>query len=94
MRPAGNDFQRGSLDQLGGKQRRVGDGHDLVVITMQDQRGHIDLREVLREVGLGERLDAVVGGFMTAHHALEPEGITQSLRDLRPCPVGAVEWRA
>ena len=94
MRRARNDFQRGAFDQLRRKHGRVADGHDLVVVAVKDQRGHVEFLEIFGEVGFGERFDAVVDGFVSGHHALQPEGIAQALRDFRAGPVGAVEGRA
>ena len=94
VRRAGNNFQRGALDQLRRKQRRIGDGHDLIVVAVQDQGGDVDLLEVFGEIRFGEGLDAVVGGLQPAHHPLQPEGIAQALRDFRVWPVGAVEGHA
>ena len=68
------------------------DGHDLVVITVYDQGGHIKLLEIFGKVGLGESLDAVEDAFETSLHALEPERVPQALGDLGARPVGAIEW--
>src|SRR2546430_2384378 len=67
------DLQLRVLDQLGGEQGRGADGHDLVVVAVQDQRWHIELLEIFCEIRLGKRLDAKVGGRETGHHPLEPE---------------------
>ena len=58
---------------------------------MDDQRRHVELLEILGEVGLGEGLDAVVDALEAGLHPLQPEGVAQALRDLRARPVGAVE---
>ena len=94
VRRARIDLQRGALDELGREQRRGADRHDLVVVAVQDQRRHVELLEVLGEVRLGERLDAVVDGLEAGQHPLQPERIAQTLRDLGARPVGAVERRA
>ena len=60
------DLERGSCHQLGRQQGRVGDRDDLVVVAVDDQRRHVDPLQVLGEVGLGERLDAVVGALSAA----------------------------
>src|SRR5579864_9680909 len=91
---ARNDFQRGALDQLRRKERRVTDGHDLVVVSMKNERGRVELLEVLREIRFGEGFDAIVGGLEPTLHALEPERIAQALRDFGAGAVGAVEGRA
>jgi hypothetical protein len=40
---------------------------------------HVDLLEVLGEIGLGESLDAVVRGLEADLFAHEPEGVTHAL---------------
>ena len=70
---------------------RIVDGDDLVVVALDDEQGNIDLLQVVVEVGLGELLDAVVGGLQADLHAHEPEGIQGPLRDCAARPVGAVE---
>ena len=47
MRRSGVDFERRSRDQIGRKHGRVGDGHDLVIVAVQDQGGHINLLKIL-----------------------------------------------
>ncbi len=54
------DLQRRALDDLGREQRRGADRHDLIVVAVQDQRRHVELLQVLGEVGLGKRLDAEI----------------------------------
>src|SRR5690242_21952755 len=57
VRRAFVDDQLAVLDQL--RRRAAGsiDRHDLVVVAVDDQRGHVEALEVFGEVGLGERLD-------------------------------------
>src|SRR5262245_15545779 len=50
------DLEGGSRDHLGRAHRRYSDGHDLVVIAVKDQRGHVELLEILCEIRFGERL--------------------------------------
>src|SRR5688500_6523865 len=64
------------------------DADNLIVIGMHDESRHIDLPEVVGEVGLGEGLDAVVRVLVTGLHPLHPERVNQPLRHLR---AGAVE---
>src|SRR5271166_5628378 len=85
------DLQRRALDELRGEHGRGADRHDLVVVAMQDQSRYIKSLEVFREVCLGERLDAVNDAVEAGQHPLEPEGVSQPLRDLGTGPVGAVE---
>src|ERR1017187_5193835 len=40
------DLQRGALDDLGRKQRRGTDRHDLVIVAVQNQGRYIDLLEI------------------------------------------------
>ena len=63
----------------------------LIVITVKDQGWNVKPLQVFRQIRLGERLDAIVGSFMTGQHPLHPEKISQTLRDLGSRPVGAVE---
>ena len=55
----------GALDQPGRLLRRVFDRNDLVIFTVQDQRWHIELFQVLRLVRFRERFDAFVGVLET-----------------------------
>src|SRR3954465_498835 len=48
------------LQQLQRKRRGIRVGDDLVVVAVHDQHWDVDLLQVLGEVGLGERLDAIV----------------------------------
>ncbi|MNR43711.1 hypothetical protein D3C85_1623600 [compost metagenome] len=91
MRSAGVVDRLGALDELNGLLCRVVDGHDLVVLAVHDQRGHIDLFQVFGEVGFGEGLDALVGVLLAALHAPEPELVQDALRHLRARAVGAEE---
>ena len=94
MRRARIDLQGGPLDDLRREQSRGADRHDLIVVAVQDQRRHVELLEILGEIRLGERLDAVEDGLDVRQHPLQPERVPQSLRDLGARPVGAVERRA
>jgi hypothetical protein len=68
---------------------RGADRHDLIVIAMGDQRRHVELFQVLGEVGFGERLDAVERGLDAGLHALKPEGVAGAFGDLRALAVVA-----
>ena len=59
VRQARIDFQRGAFDDLGREHGRGADRHDLIVVAVHDERRHVELLEILGEVGLGEGLDAV-----------------------------------
>ena len=63
MWQAGIEPRRGILKQLRGKRPGICEGNDLVVLAVHHECGHIDLIQVLGEVGLGEGLDAVILGF-------------------------------
>jgi hypothetical protein len=63
---ARNDFQRGALDQLRRKKRRVADGHDLIVVSMENECRHVELLEIFGEVRFGEGFDAIVSGLESA----------------------------
>jgi len=58
---------------------------------VEHQGRHIELFQILREVGLGKRLDGLVRVLEAGLHAPEPELVEHPLRDLGPRPVGAVE---
>ena len=78
-------LQRAVLQQLGRQRPGVGVGHDLIVVAVHHQHRHVDLLEVLGEVGLRERLDAVVMRLGAAHHALAPPVLDDALaRPSRP----------
>jgi len=55
-------------DEFGREQGRVGNGHDLVIITTDDQGRNVAALEVVGLLGLGEGLDAVVGRLETNLH--------------------------
>ena len=80
MRRTLDDFQRGTLDDLRRQQCRIRDGHNLIVVAVQDQRRHVELLQVLAEVSLREDLDAVVRALQAGLHAERPEGIADTLR--------------
>ena len=84
------DFLR-VLDELGRFLIRILDWNDLVVLTMHDQGWDIELLEVLGEISLREGFDAFVGVLEASLHAPEPELIHDSLGDLGPLPISAVE---
>src|SRR5229473_756128 len=91
MRKAGIDFQRRIFHELRGQRRRIRDGNDLVVITMENQCRNINLLEIVTEVGLRERLDAVIVSFDSAHHSLQPKMLLNPFRNLRAWTVVAIE---
>src|SRR5690606_14527507 len=88
------DLERAVLEQLHRLERRVRDRHDLVVIAVQDERRHLDGLQVIGEVRLGERGDAVVVRFRAAHHCLPPPVPHYTVRRLRAGAVEPVEWPA
>ena len=70
VRISGINFERCALEDLGGLERRIGDGHNLVVIAVHDERGNVHLLQVFGEIGFGESLDVVEARFGATHHAL------------------------
>jgi len=54
------------LDEFRGGQTRRADRYNLIVVTVNDQRRHIELLEILGKIRLGERFDAIQGVLMTA----------------------------
>ena len=93
MRATRIDLQGPVLDEFGRSVSRGADRHDLVVVAVDDEGWHVELFQVLSEVRLGKRLDAVELVLETALHALKPERVADALADLRARPVGAVERR-
>src|SRR5262245_54525045 len=77
-----------ALDELRRFLRRVLDRNDLVVLSVQNQSRNVEFLEVLGEVGLGKRLDALIGVLRASLHAPEPELIESALGDLRSRSVG------
>src|SRR5579859_1876809 len=88
------NFQRRALHDFRRKHCRSSDWHNLVVISMDDECRHVELSEVFSVVGFRECLDALVGGLVSAQHSLQPERVTQSLRNLGSRSVGAIKRRA
>ena len=84
------DFLR-ALDEPRRLAGRVVDGDDLVVLAMHDQRRHVELLEILGEVGLREGLDALVGVLEAGLHAPRPKLVQDALGHLGAGPVRAVE---
>src|ERR1035441_2522093 len=93
VRGPGINLQRGVLDEFGRGVSRGANRHDLVVVAMDDQSWHVELLEVLREVRLGKRLDAVELILETALHGPKPEGVPDALADFSARSVGAEERR-
>src|ERR1039457_6686374 len=94
VRGPGVDLQGRVLDDLRRQEGRGTDGHDLVVVAVDDQGRDVDLLEVFGEVGLGEGIDAVVRALHADAHAHQPERVAQALGHGVAGPVGAVEGRA
>src|SRR5262249_32976796 len=83
-----------ALDEPGLELSGVGERHNLVVITLDDERRNVDLLQVISLVRLGERLDAEIGGRETGQYALQPEGFAHPFRDFRAGAVVTVERQA
>src|SRR5439155_24342314 len=88
------DLQGAVLQKLRRQRGRVGDGYNLIVTAMQNERGHGDALQILGEVGFRERLDAVVMCLRASRHALAPPVPDHGLRWLRARAVVAVEGAA
>src|SRR5258706_14295470 len=91
MRKTGIEFRCGILKQLGGKRPSISEGHDLVILSMHHQCRHIDLFEILGEVGFRKCLDTVVLRFNPAHHGLPPPVISDALPDVGAWPVVTIK---
>ncbi|MNP79250.1 hypothetical protein D3C76_1770430 [compost metagenome] len=61
---------------------------------MDDQGRHIELFQVITKIRFRERLDAVQGVLVAAHHALHPERVDQPLGGFGVRAVEAEEWTA
>lgn len=81
VREAGIGFQRAFFQELDRQHSGIGERHNLVVLPVQDERRHVDPRQVFREVGFGKGLDAIAVGLDPSHHALPPPVITDSRGD-------------
>src|SRR4029453_5696673 len=73
------------------KRDPIGERNDLIVIPMHHQRRNADRLEILGEISLRERLNAVVMRLGAAHHALAPPVVDHGLRHLRSGAVKSVE---
>src|ERR1035437_2066504 len=85
------DLQSRVFDEFGRGKSRGADRYDLVVVTVNDKRWHVEFLEVFGEVRLGERLDAVKRVLVAGLHTLEPKPVDHALRDLLARPVEAEE---
>src|SRR5882672_6808690 len=61
------------LDEAFRFARRVVHRNDLIVLSVHEQSGDVELLQVFGEIGLGERLDAFVGVPQAGLHAQPPE---------------------
>ena len=87
------NLQGGVLDEFGGGVSRGANRHNLVVVAVDDESRHVKLPEVLGEVCLGKRLDAVQLSLKTSLHALKPERIAEALANLGARSVRTEERR-
>ncbi len=79
MRRARINFQRRPFHQLGREQRRVANGHNLVVVAVNDQRRHVELLQIRCKVGFRKGLDAVQHALESGLHSRQPERFPQTL---------------
>ena len=76
---ARNNLECRALYERGGKQRGIGDGYDLIIVTVKNQRGHVYPLQIPGAVRFRERLNAV-------KTALCPASIPCSQKEsIRPC---------
>ena len=71
-------------DEFGRKKGRRTDGHDQVVVAMENERGYVEPTKVGGEVRLGRVLDAIEDRIVPLHHPLAPEGVAQPCETLAP----------
>src|SRR6202041_2012405 len=69
----------------------IGERHNLIIVTLNDQRRDVHALQVLRLIRLGERLDAKVGRRESRHHPLQPKSFAHALRSLVAGTVVSVE---
>src|SRR5215831_20299636 len=62
-----------ALDESGRLLSRVLRRNDLIVLAVEHEGRHVELLQVLGEIGFGERLDALVGVLQAGLHAPAPE---------------------
>src|SRR5690606_35434843 len=79
MGRAGVDDQLRGLDLCGGGLAGDVERHDLVVIAMVHKGGHVELLQVLTEVGGRKRGEGIVGVLVAGLHALCPPAVDQAL---------------
>jgi len=66
---ARNHLECRALYKRGGKQRGIGDGYDLIIVTVKNHRGHVYPLQIFRAVRLRERLNAVEDCFVSREHS-------------------------
>jgi hypothetical protein len=59
VRRARIDLERRIANNFRRQSGRIFDGHDLIVIAMQDQSWHIDSLQILGEISFGKRFDGL-----------------------------------
>ena len=91
VRGTGVDLELGAFDPRGGRLPADLEGHDLVVVAVDDQRRHVERVEVGAEVGGGERRDGLVGVAVARLHALVPERVAYPPGRVGAGAVGAEE---
>jgi len=73
------DLESRVLDDLGGEQGRGTDGHNLVVVAVNDQGRNIEPLAIFGAIGLRESLNAVLRAFETNGHRPAPDRIPKTL---------------
>ena len=73
VRSAAVDLQRGVSHEFGREHGGVGDGYDLIVVSVHDQRWHVELLQVFGLIRFGKRLDAEVASGHSRHQPLQAE---------------------
>ena len=93
VRRTGIIFQRVVPDQLCRKVRRCGNRYNLVIVAVNNQRGHVEQFQVLGEICFRERLDTVVCIFVSGLHSLEPERVDEPQGSCHTHPTCVVRKR-
>src|ERR1039458_1070185 len=73
------NLQSRVLDEFRRGKSRGTDRYDLVVVTVNDKRRHVEFLEVFGEVRLRECLDALKRVLMAGLHTLEPKPVDRAL---------------
>src|SRR5665213_561297 len=78
-------------DELRLERPRIGERHNLIIVTLNDERRDVHALKVFGLIRFGESFDAKVGGGESRHHPLQPKRFTHSVRGLGAGTIVPVE---